>query len=52
MKTSLTDELIREVYPIDEHEECYVAIQKETGRVTSIICKTLAVGATLATACV
>ena len=33
METSLTNELIREVYPIDEHEECYVAIQKETGRV-------------------
>ena len=33
MKTSLTNELIREVYPINTHEECYVNIHKETGRV-------------------
>lgn len=33
METSLTNELIREVYPIDAHEECYVNIHKETGRV-------------------
>ena len=33
METSLTNELIREVYPIDAHEECYVDIHRETGRV-------------------
>ena len=33
MKTELTNELIREVYPVDAHEDCYVDIHKETGRV-------------------